>query len=73
MQDSPHGKPSSAAFAMGASTEPGKMIGTKMSFQVNYSSVCGTIVAAIVLDAMPVNDILHNALSNDKVAECLEL
>ncbi|GFS94061.1 transposable element Tcb2 transposase [Trichonephila clavipes] len=35
------------------STEPGKLIGTKMSFQMNRASICGTLVAAFMLDAMP--------------------
>ncbi|GFS95235.1 putative DD41D transposase [Trichonephila clavipes] len=37
------------------STEPGKVIGTKLSFQMNHTSICGTMMAAFVLDAMPVN------------------
>ncbi|GFV46125.1 transposable element Tcb2 transposase [Trichonephila clavipes] len=33
------------------STEPGKLIVTKLSFQMNHASICGTIMAAFVLDA----------------------
>ncbi|GFV22876.1 uncharacterized protein TNCV_3709161 [Trichonephila clavipes] len=34
------------------STEPGKLIGTKLAFQMNPASICGTMTAAFVLDAM---------------------
>ncbi|GFX16724.1 uncharacterized protein TNCV_4187001 [Trichonephila clavipes] len=37
------------------STEPGKLIGTKLSFQMNHASICGAMMAAFMLDAMPVN------------------
>ncbi|PRD27403.1 UNVERIFIED_CONTAM: hypothetical protein NCL1_35464 [Trichonephila clavipes] len=37
------------------STEPGKLIVTKLSFQMNHASICGTIMAAFVLDAMLMN------------------
>ncbi|GFU39210.1 uncharacterized protein TNCV_1902941 [Trichonephila clavipes] len=37
------------------STEPGKLIGTKLSFQRNHASICGTIMAAFALVAMPVD------------------
>ncbi|GFW84904.1 transposable element Tcb2 transposase [Trichonephila clavipes] len=37
------------------STEPGKLISTKLSFQRNHASICGTMMAAFVLDAMSVN------------------
>ncbi|GFW12050.1 transposable element Tcb2 transposase [Trichonephila clavipes] len=37
------------------STEPGKLIGTKLSFQMNHASICGTMMAAFMLDAMPVH------------------
>ncbi|GFX91686.1 uncharacterized protein TNCV_3682721 [Trichonephila clavipes] len=56
IQDPPHGKPSTAAFAM--SSEPGKLIGTKLSFQINHASICG----------MPVNAAFQSALCNDIVA-----
>ncbi|GFV77666.1 HTH_Tnp_Tc3_2 domain-containing protein [Trichonephila clavipes] len=49
-------------------TEPCKLIGTKMSFQTNHAAICGTMMAAFVLDAMPVNGAVQNALSNDIVA-----
>ncbi|PRD31046.1 UNVERIFIED_CONTAM: hypothetical protein NCL1_24552 [Trichonephila clavipes] len=41
------------------STEPGKLIDTKLSFQVYHASICGTMMAAFVLDAMPVNAAFH--------------
>ncbi|GFV19457.1 tyrosine-protein kinase Shark [Trichonephila clavipes] len=37
------------------STEPGQLIGTKLSFQMNHASICGTMMAAFVLDATTVN------------------
>ena len=53
--------------------EPGKLIGTKLTFQMNHSEICGTTMAAFVLDTMPVNVSLQNALSNDIVAEPAKL
>ncbi|GFV83969.1 uncharacterized protein TNCV_1479711 [Trichonephila clavipes] len=50
------------------STEPGKLIDIKLSFQMNHASICGTIMTAFVLDAMPANAALQSALSNDIVA-----
>ncbi|GFX93894.1 HTH_Tnp_Tc3_2 domain-containing protein [Trichonephila clavipes] len=50
------------------STEPCKLIGTKLSFQMNHASICGTMMVAFVLDAMPLNDDFQSALSNDIVA-----
>ncbi|GFT13489.1 HTH_Tnp_Tc3_2 domain-containing protein [Trichonephila clavipes] len=50
------------------SIELDKLIGTKLSFQMNHASICGTIMAAFVLDAMPVNAAFHSAVSNDIVA-----
>ncbi|GFU02694.1 hypothetical protein TNCV_535201 [Trichonephila clavipes] len=44
------------------STEPGKLIGPKLSFQMNDSSICGTMVAAFVLDAMPENAAFQKGL-----------
>ncbi|GFS95172.1 uncharacterized protein TNCV_2705181 [Trichonephila clavipes] len=67
----PHGKPSTAASAMG--TEPGKLIGTKLSFHMNHASICGTMMAAFILDAMQVNADFQSALSNDIVAYPPEL
>ena len=55
------------------STELVKLIGTKLSFQMNQVSVCGTMMAAFVLDAMPFNAAFQSALSNDIVAERPEL
>ncbi|PRD18896.1 UNVERIFIED_CONTAM: Transposable element Tcb2 transposase [Trichonephila clavipes] len=37
------------------STEPGKLIGTKLSFQMNHASVCRNMMAAFVFVAMSVN------------------
>ncbi|GFW28151.1 uncharacterized protein TNCV_2818291 [Trichonephila clavipes] len=45
-------------------TKPGKLIGTKLSFQTNYASICGTMVTAFVLDALPVDAAFQSALSN---------
>ncbi|GFU38061.1 HTH_Tnp_Tc3_2 domain-containing protein [Trichonephila clavipes] len=47
--------------------ELGKLIGTKLSFQMNHASICGTMMAAFVLDAMPVKAIFQSALLNDIV------
>ncbi|GFY07207.1 HTH_Tnp_Tc3_2 domain-containing protein [Trichonephila clavipes] len=47
---------------------PGKLIGTKLSFQMIHASICGFMMAAFVLDAMPVNAAFQSALSNDFVA-----
>ncbi|GFY07723.1 uncharacterized protein TNCV_4133201 [Trichonephila clavipes] len=55
------------------STEPCKLIGTKLSFQKNHASICGTMMAAIVLDALSVNAAFQSALSNDIVAYYPEL
>ncbi|GFS68696.1 uncharacterized protein TNCV_1959011 [Trichonephila clavipes] len=43
------------------STETGKLIGTKLSFQMNHTSIRGTMMAAFVLDAMPVNTAFQSA------------
>ncbi|GFV50779.1 uncharacterized protein TNCV_2214401 [Trichonephila clavipes] len=45
------------------SPEPGKLIGTKLSFQMNQASICGTMIVEFVLDAMPVNAAFQSALS----------
>ncbi|PRD26889.1 UNVERIFIED_CONTAM: Transposable element Tcb2 transposase [Trichonephila clavipes] len=50
------------------STELGKLIGTKLSFQMNQASICGTMMAAFVLDAMLVNAAFQSVLSNGIVA-----
>ena len=71
IQDPLHDKSSTAASAV--SPESGKLIGTKLSFQMNYASVCGTMMSTFVLDAMPVNAAFQSAISNDIVAEHLEL
>ncbi|GFX41423.1 uncharacterized protein TNCV_3489641 [Trichonephila clavipes] len=47
------------------STEPGKLIGTKLSFQMNHASICETMMAASMVDAIPVNAAFQRALSND--------
>ena len=49
------------------------MIATKFSFQMNHASVCGTLMAAFVLDAIPVDAAFQSALLNDTVAEHPEL
>ncbi|GFW90254.1 transposable element Tcb2 transposase [Trichonephila clavipes] len=43
-------------------------LGTKLSFQMNHASICENMMAAFVLDAMPVNAAFQSALSNDIVA-----
>ncbi|GFT37325.1 HTH_Tnp_Tc3_2 domain-containing protein [Trichonephila clavipes] len=50
------------------STVSKKLIGTKLSFQMNYTSICGIMMAAFVLDDMSVNAAFQSALSNDIVA-----
>ena len=50
-------------------TEASKLIGMKLFFQMHHSLVCGTMMAAFVLDAMPVNAVFQCALFNDRVAE----
>ncbi|GFU87451.1 uncharacterized protein TNCV_2445851 [Trichonephila clavipes] len=55
------------------STEPGKLIGTKLSFQMNHASLCGTMMAVFELNAMPVNAVFQSALSNVIVTEYPEL
>ncbi|GFV87082.1 HTH_Tnp_Tc3_2 domain-containing protein [Trichonephila clavipes] len=47
--------------------EPDRLIGTK-SFHMNPVPICGTMIAAFVLDAMTVNAAFQNALSYDTVA-----
>ena len=42
-------------------------------FYMNLASVCGTMMVAFVLSAIRVNSAFHNVLSNDIVAEHLEL
>ena len=37
------------------STEPGNVVDIKLSFQMNYDSICGTMMAALVLNSMPTN------------------
>ncbi|GFW11546.1 uncharacterized protein TNCV_3810651 [Trichonephila clavipes] len=44
------------------STEPGKLIGIKLSFQVNHASIR---MATFVLDAMPVSAAFQSVLSNN--------
>ena len=55
------------------STESNKLIGTKLSFQVNHSAICGIMMAEFVLDVMPVNAAFQRALSKDIVVEHLDL
>ncbi|GFW37759.1 transposable element Tcb2 transposase [Trichonephila clavipes] len=50
------------------STEPGKLIGTKFPIQMKHTSICGTMITAFELDAMPVNASFQSALSNDIAA-----
>ena len=55
------------------STELGKLICTKQSFQMNHALVCGTMMAAFLLDTLPVNAAFQSALMYDTVAEHPEL
>ena len=55
------------------SAEPGKLISIKLSFQMNHASVCGIMMGTFEQDDMPVNAAFQRALSNDIVAEHLEL
>ena len=57
------------------STEHGKLIGIKLSFQMNHASICGIMMTAFVLDqrSMLVNAAFLMALSVDIVAEQSEL
>ncbi|GFT73919.1 HTH_Tnp_Tc3_2 domain-containing protein [Trichonephila clavipes] len=50
------------------STETDKLFSTKLPFQMNHASICGTMIAAFVFDAMPVNAAFQSALSNNVVA-----
>ncbi|GFX37248.1 HTH_Tnp_Tc3_2 domain-containing protein [Trichonephila clavipes] len=47
------------------STEPGKLIDTKLSFQMNHASICGTMKATFLLYAMPVYAAFQSALLKD--------
>ncbi|GFX48185.1 uncharacterized protein TNCV_4115201 [Trichonephila clavipes] len=49
-------------------TEPDKLFGGKLSFQMNHASICETIMVALVLEVMPLNAAFQGALSNDIVA-----
>ncbi|PRD31652.1 UNVERIFIED_CONTAM: hypothetical protein NCL1_22981 [Trichonephila clavipes] len=44
------------------STEPGKLIGTKLSFQMNQAAICGTMRLAFVLDSILANAAFQSAL-----------
>ena len=55
------------------STEPCKVIFTKLSFLMNHAVICGTMISAFVLDSMPVNTAFQSALSNDIVADYLNI
>ena len=55
------------------SAEPGKLISTKLSFHMSHALVCGTMMSAFVLDAMPMNAAIQSTLSNDTVAEHTKL
>ncbi|GFY11214.1 hypothetical protein TNCV_4472001 [Trichonephila clavipes] len=50
------------------STEPDKLIDTKLSFHMNHALICGIIMAAFIFYAMVVNSIFQSALSNDMLA-----
>ena len=44
------------------SSEPGKLTGTKLFFQMNHALTCETMIAAFVLDTTPVNASFQSAL-----------
>ena len=54
-------------------TEPGKLFGTKLSFQMNHGSICLIKMAMFMLDAMLVNVDFQSVISNDIVAKHVEL
>ncbi|GFU46115.1 uncharacterized protein TNCV_2309441 [Trichonephila clavipes] len=49
------------------STELDKLICSKLTFQMNHASICRTMMAAFVLDSMPVNAAFQSALSKNIV------
>ena len=51
------------------STEPGKLICIKFSFQIDHTSVCAALIGAFMLNAMPVNAAFQSAFWNDIVAK----
>ena len=51
------------------STKPNKLIGTKLSFQINHASVCRAMMATFVLEDTPVNAAFLSVFSNDIMAE----
>ena len=59
IQDPLQCKPSTTAVK----AEPGKVIGVKLYFLMNHVSVCGTMMAAFVLDAILINATFQSALS----------
>ncbi|GFU84791.1 transposable element Tcb2 transposase [Trichonephila clavipes] len=50
------------------STELSKLIGARLSFQMNHASIWETMMDAFVLDAMPVNAAFQSAVSNEIIA-----
>ncbi|GFV61168.1 transposable element Tcb2 transposase [Trichonephila clavipes] len=55
------------------STEPDKLISTKLFFQMSHSLICATMMAAFLLDAMLMNATFQIALSNGIVTQHPEL
>ena len=55
------------------STELGKVIVTKLSFQKNPISICGSMMSVFLLAAVPVIATFKSALSNDIVAKNQEI
>ncbi|GFS81807.1 uncharacterized protein TNCV_1544451 [Trichonephila clavipes] len=47
------------------SAEPDKPIDTKLSFQMNHASICGSMMTTFVLDAMTVNAAFQSVLSDN--------
>ena len=50
-------------------TETGKLVDTKLSFQMNQTSIGGAMMSTFMLDAIPVNADFQSAFSNDSVAK----
>ncbi|GFX75800.1 hypothetical protein TNCV_2237721 [Trichonephila clavipes] len=55
IQDNPSRKTIDGCVQWSHEHITGQPVGTKLSFQMNHASICGTMMVAFVLDAMPVN------------------
>ena len=71
-QDPPIGQNIDSCICNGLrSTEPGKLYGTNLSFQMNHTSICWAMI--VVLDIVPVKADFKIVLLNNIVAEHPEL